>query len=105
MEEGRETDEEAGYLHQDPTDPSRELDPPQSLYQGHRTPAELPVRCREEITLHKNQGEVDVGSEQQLVSQVFITLTLEDCLKYVDNVLVNHPSKPVRSSESAILYV
>ena len=92
MEEGRDTDEEAGDLHHDPADASRELDALQSIYQRDRAGGEFAVRCREEITLDENHCEVNVGSEQQLVGQVIVTVTLEDCLKDINNVLVNHPA-------------
>ena len=101
MEKGRETDEEAGYLHHDPAGPSGELNRPQSIYQRHRSACEFPVRRREEITLNKNHCEVDVGTEQQLVGQVLVTVTPQDCLKKVDNVLVNH----LAPLKSVILYV
>lgn len=76
MEEGGETDEEAGDLHDQPADASRELNLPQSVDQRHRAGGEFPVGRGEEVTLNKHHREVDVGSEQQLVAQVFITVTL-----------------------------
>ena len=64
MEQSGETHEEAWNLHQDPTDPGRELNPPQLVDQRNRTGRELSIRSREEITLHKDNNKIDVGTKQ-----------------------------------------